>query len=193
MKVQDAPRGTEFLSIVEDRLPKKIFRHVVSVAELMLSIREEAEITAEQAGGAGLLHDRCKTMKGPVLIEAAESYGIAVDDLQRERPVLLHGPVAAEECRRDLALDDEVYEAIYWHTTGRAEWNPVGLALYFADFSEPLRVRPEAAAARERLATQGYRSAVKYVVTAKLAHVEKKYTLDPSAIAFRDWVFDSWA
>ena len=44
MTVQDAPRAAEFLPIVEERLPPKIFRHVVSVAELILSIREEAGI-----------------------------------------------------------------------------------------------------------------------------------------------------
>ena len=95
------------------------------------------------------------------LLEAAESYGIAIDDLRRERPILLHGPVAAEESRRELGLgDDEVYDAIYWHTTGRAEWNPVGLALYFADFSEALRLRPEAAAAQDHDRVRLSRSAI---------------------------------
>ncbi len=193
MSTLTAGRAAEFLPVLESRLPPKTLRHVISVAETLLKVRAHAGITEDQAVAAGLLHDLCKPMQGADLLARAREYGIAVSDFLRERPTLLHGPVAAEESKRTLGVDDaEVFDAIYWHTTGRAEWNPTGVALYFADFSEPLRDRPEAKEARKILDREGYESAVRYVVTAKLKYVEQKHGLQSADIAFRDWALAPW-
>ena len=187
------PRADEFLSILRERLPDKTFKHVNSVAEFMLSITNQAGITDEQAVNAGLLHDLCKAMQGEALLEAAERYGIPVTPYQREKPGLLHGPVAAEECRRGLGVTDPgVYDAIYYHTTGRAGLSNVGLALYLADFAEPLRSRPEADEARRILDEEGFEAAVRYAVETKLGYVARKFKVDPEAAAFARWIEREW-
>ena len=84
--------------------------------------------------------------------------------------------------------DDDVYEAIFWHTTGRPNWNNVGLALYVADFSEPLRKIPEAVEARKRLQERGFAETVRYVTAQKQAYVARKFSLDPVTKAFGRWV-----
>lgn len=185
------PRADEFVALVERRLPRKTLNHVISVAEFMSGFADKAEITPEQAVNAGLLHDLCKPMQGPELLEAARRYGIEPSVLQCERPTLLHGAVAAEECRRDLRITDgAVLDAIYWHTTGRPEWSNVGLALYVADFAEPLRLRPEADEARAILEREGFVSALRYVLRTKLNYVREHYQPDPMSEAFESWVYE---
>ncbi len=182
-------RADEYRALLAERLSDKTFRHCVSVAEHMLSFTDAAGIDPQQAVTAGLLHDLCKAMQGPELIHAAEGYGIDITPLYRASPTLLHGPVAAEECRRELGLEDlEVYDAIYWHTTGKADWNRVGLALYVADFSEPLRTMPEAAEARALLDNEGFDAALRFVAATKVAYVRERFTLDPDTEAFAEWV-----
>jgi HD superfamily phosphohydrolase YqeK len=157
----------------------------------MSSFADQAGITVEQAVNAGLLHDLCKAMQGPELLEAARRYGIEPSALQRKRPTLLHGAVAAEECRRDLRITDgAVLDAIYWHTTGRPEWSDAGLALYVADFAEPLRLRPEADEARAVLERDGFIPALRYVLRTKLDYVRKHYQPDPMSEAFERWVYE---
>lgn len=186
-------RAPEFLQLLEDRLPPKTFRHVVSVAEYMVTIAEAAGITREQAETAGLMHDYCKAMKGDALLVQAEAYDLEISTLHRERPTLLHGPVAAEECRRDLDVDvDGVYEAIRWHTTGTLGLGPVGIALYVADFSEPFRTMPQAEEARSIVSERGFEAGVRFVVAEKVAHVERKHTLDPATAAFQQWIEGTW-
>lgn len=184
-----AARADEYIALLTRRLPKKTLDHCISVAEHMVSFADRAGITGEQAATAGLLHDLCKSMQGPELLAAAAQYEIEVTDTFRETPNLLHGPVAAEECRRSLGIaDPDVYDAIFWHTTGKPEWNRVGLALYFADFSEPLRTLPEAEEARAILDTGGFDPALHFVVDRKIAFVEARFTLDPASRAFADWI-----
>jgi nicotinate-nucleotide adenylyltransferase len=193
MPAFNTARADEYLKVLEERLPAKTWRHVNSVAEYMQTFAREAGITEEQAVAAGLLHDLCKPMKRDELIAVAREYGIPIAGPFLEYPGLLHGPVAAEECRRSFGIDDDVYQAIYWHTTGRPNWPAVGCALYLADFSEPLRTRPEAAETRGILARDGFGPALRHAVRAKLARVEKQLTVDPVSLAFQKWVEREYA
>lgn len=52
---------------------------------------------------------------------------------------LLHGPAAALRLETDGEQRIALLDAIRWHTTGNAYWEPVGRALYMADFLEPGR------------------------------------------------------
>lgn len=80
---------------------------------------------------AGWLHD--------VLREADP------DRLRKEVPTelsdlpdgLLHGPAAAERLRNDA--DPDLLRAIRYHTIGHPDLDPLGRALYLADFLEPAR------------------------------------------------------
>ena len=189
----EIPRAGEFVALLHERLPEKTYKHCLSVAEFCRSFAARAGITEEQAITAGLLHDLCKPLQDEVMLATAEKYGIHVAPLQRQKPTMLHGPVAAEECRQKLGITDtDVLDAIYWHTTGRADWNAVGVALYVADYAEPRRERREADEARAILDTQGYEAAVRYVVNTKISHIEKKFGLDPDALAFRAWIERAW-
>jgi predicted HD superfamily hydrolase involved in NAD metabolism len=182
----DTPRADEFLALLRERLPDKTFHHVVSVAEFLLTFYTEASITREQAVNAGLLHDVCKALPKDALVEQARAFDITEN---LDVPNLLHGPVGAEECRRNLGIvDEDVLDAIRFHTTGRKNWNRVGCALYLADFAEPLRTHPQASEARRILSEKGFNAALRYAVEEKVRDVEARFTLDSHSAEFAQWV-----
>ena len=183
------PRADEFIALLRGRIPEPTVAHSISVARLMMTTAGLLDIDPGTAGTAGLLHDLAKGKKGKVLLAEAERDGLEVTPLQREKPKLLHGPVAAEECRRELGIDDpHIYEAIYWHTTGRPELGKLGLLLYYADFAEPLRARPEALHARRLVETKGFLDALRYVSERKLQYIHTKSVVDPMTDAFNNWL-----
>lgn len=185
----DIPRADEYLTLLRKRLPDKTYNHVQSVAKLMITFHEEAGCTLEQAITAGLLHDLCKAFKKDELIEHARALGITK---YLDNHNLLHGPAAAAECRQLLNITDhEVLEAIEYHTTGRAGWSGVGIALYIADFAEPLRPYPAAAVARDMLNADGVPATLRFVNNQKLARVKQKFDLDPDTEAFAKWVSEN--
>lgn len=183
----DIPRADEYLALLRERLSDKTFAHVQSVARLMLTFHDEAGCTRDQAITAGLLHDLCKGFKKKELTEHARSLGITE---HLDNPNLLHGPAAAAECEQRLGITDlDTLEAIRYHTTGHAGWSNLGNALYIADFAEPLRKKPPAAAlARDMLSTQGVSATLRFVTDQKVEHVRGKFGLDPETQAFADWV-----
>ena len=100
MRVLDLPVAVEYLRAVESRLPGKTLRHVRSVTEFMASFSDSLGIAPEDVAATGLLHDYCKPMKPAQLIDEARRHGLEFRDAYQAAPGLLHGPVAAEICRR---------------------------------------------------------------------------------------------
>ncbi|MDP7638684.1 MAG: bis(5'-nucleosyl)-tetraphosphatase (symmetrical) YqeK [Candidatus Hydrogenedentes bacterium] len=189
----DTARADEFVELLRARLPDKIFRHCLSVTEFMLAFHEQAGIGREQAVEAGLLHDLCKAMKPAELKAVVEARGLELTERQLVSPALLHGPVAAAECKSELGIaDPEVLDAIFWHSTGRPNWSAVGLSLYLADYAEPLRTRNETAEARDLLREEGFRAAVIFAAKTKLAYIAREFALDPVSLAFGEWVAGEW-
>ena len=178
-------RAEEFQDLLRRRVAAKTYVHCLSVAKTMLAMVDKARISPEQAVTAGLLHDLCKAMKPDELSAAAAGYGITED---LDSPNLLHGPVAAEECRGSLGIEDEdVIDAIRRHTTGRAGWSRVGQAIYVADFCEPLRAHAGADKARGILERDGFEAALLFVIDRKLKHVKKSHRLHPNSEEFAKW------
>ncbi len=73
-----------------------------------------------------------------------------VDDITRSEPQLLHGPVGAVVAREEYHIDDEnILNAISYHTTGREGMNTLEKIIYLADFIEEGRSYPGVDALRK--------------------------------------------
>lgn len=108
------------------------FEHSLGVEETALKLAHRYGANMDQAGLAGLLHDYTKQMDNTAL---AKKYGI---------PYLtektLHGHTAAALLKdRGYVTDEEVLNAIKWHTTGRAGMTMLEKIIYIADYMEPNR------------------------------------------------------
>jgi len=182
------PQSKEYLQCLRERLSDEKVSHCIFTAEYISSFAAGLGISHDEAVSAGLLHDYCRDLNKEDILEQARYYRLPISESQMEKPSLLHGAVAAETCRREFGISDDVYEAIYWHTTGRPCLGILGQALYVADFAEPTRKFPEAAEARERLRRQGFESALLYVAEMKLVFCQDKKVVDPNTQAFLLWL-----
>ncbi len=186
---QCLPPHDEILAAVRERLSEKRMRHVLSVAEWAERIAGMAKVAAGRAVTAALLHDLCRRLDAEAMLEQAAACGIPIEAWHRQKPGLLHGPLAAEEGRRSFGVNDaDVYEAIYWHTTGKAGLRRVGQVLYVADFCEPLRGYPEAGETRELLDRAGFEASLRFVARAKLRILSGNAVADPNTAAFCQWL-----
>jgi predicted HD superfamily hydrolase involved in NAD metabolism len=178
------------LRLLRERLPDKTFAHVCSVTDILLDLAPHVDATPEQAAEAGLLHDLCKAFGAAELRAHAESLGL---NEYLDEPNLLHGPAAAAEAEQRLGITDpDVLDAVRWHTTGRPGWSPLGLALYVADFSEPLRKHPQAAVAREKFEQEGFVAALRYVADEKTRRAREKFGASPMNEAFAEWIAQTY-
>lgn len=136
LKKLDIPelRACSYAMVQEKRV-----RHIRGTEEeaVRLARRWGADETA--ARRAGILHDCTKYLTGQEHIAICQQYGVPLDDLERTAPKLLHSKTGACMARHLFGEPDEVYQAIFWHTTAKADMTTLEKILYVADYMEPNR------------------------------------------------------
>ncbi|MCC2258914.1 nicotinate (nicotinamide) nucleotide adenylyltransferase [Intestinimonas aquisgranensis] len=120
---------------------------------------EEAVRLAERWGAdphlarrAGILHDCTKYLELDEQLALCEQYHIQLDELERVAVKLLHSKTGAAIARHVFGEPEEVCNAIYWHTTGKADMDLLSKVLYLADYIEPSRADFEGLEELRRLA-----------------------------------------
>lgn len=119
--------------------------HCHRVTEVMATLAQCHGLDSINAFWAGYGHDLAREMSRPELLEQADQWSIPVDPAQAREPLLLHGPVAAAWLESAGIGNPSVWNAIRFHTTGDADQDDLGKALFIADGVEPGRNYPERA------------------------------------------------
>ena len=129
-------------------LKRRRVPHVLGTEQeaIRLAARYGADI--EKARRAALLHDCTKKLDMAEQLALCRQYGIALDDLERKALKLLHARTGAAIAREVFGVDDEIYSAIRWHTTGHANMTLLEKIIYLADYIEPSRDFPGVEALR---------------------------------------------
>ena len=96
----------------------------------------------EKARVAALLHDCTKRLDMEEQLALCRQYGIQLDALEQQALKLLHAKTGAAIARDVFGVDDEIYRAIWWHTTGHAGMTLLEKIMYLADYIEPSRDFP---------------------------------------------------
>lgn len=123
----------------EPYLDKKRVPHVRGCAAEAARLARRWGADADLAQEAGILHDITKKFTRDEQLLFCEKYGIITDAVERENPKLLHAKTGAALSRDLFGVSDEVYGAIFWHTTGRPNMRLLEKILYMADYIEPNR------------------------------------------------------
>ena len=120
-------------------LKAKRVRHVLGVEEEAMRLAERCGADVHKARFAALLHDCTKRLGLYEQLALCAQYGVELDELERHALKLLHAKTGAAIARAVYGADDEVYGAILWHTTGRADMTLLEKVIYLADYIVPSR------------------------------------------------------
>lgn len=133
------PELTWLRGKVLDHLDEHRVAHVAGceneAVRLAVHWGEDPELAAE----AGILHDITKRCSFEEQLNLCEKYAIINDNSELKSPRLLHAKTGAALARDLFGVDDTVYEAIRWHTTGKPDMSQFEKILYLADYIEPTR------------------------------------------------------
>ena len=117
------------------------YRHTLSVVSECRSLAKLFDIDEKKLVIAAYLHDITKEMPENEQILLCEKAGIILDESTLNSPKTLHAfsaPVFIEKNFPEFA-DEEVLNAVKYHTTGRADMSLIEKLLYLADYIEPTR------------------------------------------------------
>ena len=113
--------------------------HILGVAQTAVELAKRWGCDEELAFRAGILHDCTKYLSLEEHLAICEKYGLALDDMEAASAKLLHSKTGAALAKHLYGQGDEVYWAIYWHTTGKADMTTLEKIIYLADYMEPNR------------------------------------------------------
>ena len=116
--------------------------HVLGTEQEAIRLAERYGADVEKARRAALLHDCTKKLDMPAQLALCEKYGIQLDELEQQALKLLHSKTGAAIARDVFGVDDEIYSAIWYHTTGHAGMTTLEKIIYLADYIEPSRDFP---------------------------------------------------
>lgn len=123
-------------------LKAKRIPHVLGTEETAVKLAEKYGADVKRARVAALLHDCTKRLSMEEQLTLCAKYDIALDALEQKALKLLHAKTGAAIARDVFGVDDEIYRAILWHTTGRKNMTLLEKVIYLADFIEPNRSFP---------------------------------------------------
>ena len=123
-------------------LKAKRIPHVLGVEQTAIRLAEKYGADVKKAQFAALLHDCTKRLDMAEQTALCEKYHIPLDDLEKKALKLLHAKTGAALARDVFGADDEIYNAILWHTTGRPDMTLLEKVIYLADYTDPTRDFP---------------------------------------------------
>ena len=123
-------------------LKHKRIPHVLGTEQEAIRLAERYGADVEKARAAALLHDCTKKLDMPAQLALCEQYGIELDELEQKALKLLHSKTGAAIARDVFGVDDDIYSAIWYHTTGHAHMTKLEKIIYLADYIEPSRDFP---------------------------------------------------
>lgn len=121
-------------------LSEKRYLHSIRTAETAEKLCILHGCNSEKGFIAGLIHDIAREINNEGLQKITKDNGYTISSVEKEFPVLLHGRVGAIIAKKELLIDDEeILEAVRWHTTGKPGMQGLTSILFVADYIEPGR------------------------------------------------------
>lgn len=118
--------------------------HSLNVSQEAVRLAEKYGADVEKARLAGLLHDVTKETSPDRQLKLIENGGIMLTESQRRSPKLWHAISGACYIRDVLGIDDEdIFNAVRYHTTARAGMSKLEKVIFLADFTSAERNYPD--------------------------------------------------
>lgn len=113
--------------------------HVLGCESEAVSLAKRWSVDETEAAEAAILHDITKKLKLPEQLKLCKEYDIMLDTTEEKNSALLHAKTGAMLAYDIFAISAEVRDAIFWHTTAKADMTELEKIIYMADYIEPNR------------------------------------------------------
>ena len=136
LKHLDLPelRACSYSMVRQKRVP-----HIMGTEEEAVRLAKRWGVDETLACRAAILHDCTKYLELEPQLALCAKYGVELDELEQKAVKLLHSKTGACIAKWVFGEPDEVYDAIFWHTTAKEDMTTLEKILYMADYIEPNR------------------------------------------------------
>lgn len=133
-----APNAVALRALMVASLPTGLAEHIDRVVAVALGLVRRHHLDERRTLLAAQAHDLLRAVPDAALLADADARRLVVDAVEREVPVLLHGPLAALAlAERGWVTDPAILDAVRYHTTGHPQYTREAWAMFVADKVEP--------------------------------------------------------
>lgn len=123
-------------------IPEGLLRHIERTRDKARELATLHNVDQARCDLAAAAHDIARALPAEALLTEASRYRMRIHPVERHTPFLLHGRIASMWLEHeDGVTDEDVIQAVRWHTTGRKAMRPVAKVVFLADKLEPEKVK----------------------------------------------------
>lgn len=136
LKHLDLPqlRACSYSMVRAKRIP-----HIRGTEEEAVRLAARWGVNETLARRAAILHDCTKYLELDEQVALCRRFDVELDELERRAVKLLHSKTGACMAKHVFGETEQVYQAIFWHTTGKPDMSMLEKVIYLADYIEPTR------------------------------------------------------
>lgn len=133
----------KIIEYLKTNLKPKRFNHSIGVRDTAVKLAKIYGEDVDKARIAGLIHDCAKYVGDEEMINCYKNHGNKLDEVEKNMPTILHGKVGSYVAKEIMGVyDNDILNAIAYHTTGRVNMSILEKIIYIADYIEPSRDFP---------------------------------------------------
>jgi predicted HD superfamily hydrolase involved in NAD metabolism len=123
------------LKKIKNILGKERYQHTRYVLKSAVKLAEKLNLNQDKVKIAALLHDIAKSKTDKELKLLLKDSQWNVDELEAAITPILHAPAGAVIAKNEFGIEDqEILEAIRFHTLGHPKMGKIAQVIYAADF-----------------------------------------------------------
>lgn len=136
--------------ILKGMLPERRLKHSLNVSKCAVKLSEIYKCDKEKAEIAGLVHDCAKYFTDEQIEDSIKRFNVELDPLEVNNIALSHSVIGSYVAVDIFNIkDEEIINAIKYHTTGKENMSLLEKIIYMADLIEEDRNFPRVEELRE--------------------------------------------
>lgn len=179
----------EYRTIIREKLSDYRFYHSLCVCESAMVLAERFGADVHKAEVAGILHDVMKESSPQEQLDVIAKANMHITDFEKSQLKFYHQISGSAYAKAILGIDDEeILNAIRYHTTGRDNMSLLEQVIYLADFISADRDYQDVDIMRQQV-EKGRRAGMLYATEFTIKSVvDKENMLHPDTVAAYNWL-----
>lgn len=122
---------------LKELLTESRYIHSLNVAECALKLAKIYNVDKDKVYKAALLHDCGKCLSHEQVDKVVKKNNIKLDEFEKDNRALSHAIIGVYVAKNEFGItDNDILNAIKYHTTGRAKMSLIEKIIYIADLIE---------------------------------------------------------
>ncbi len=119
---------------LKDNVCEERYEHSLGTMDMAAELAQMFNLDVEKAKTAGILHDCAKCLSNDELLKIIKEHLKNVEECELVNYKTLHAPVSAYLAEKNFGVtDNEILDAIRWHTLGHCDMTLFEKVIFLAD------------------------------------------------------------